>query len=301
MQSLMIGLGAVIASALPWMLTHWFGMADDTGDGGAIPRTVKFSFYVGAVAFLGAVTVTILTTKEYPPPDLEAFRRQQKERRGLGVAAKEILEAMAHMPSTMRQLAWVQVFTWLGLFCMWLYFPVAVARNVFGAPDQTSELYTEGVKWGGLCFAMYSAVTFLFSFVLAALSGGTSRKLIHTVCLLCGALGLLSVGLIRGPEYKLWLFASMTGVGIAWASILSMPYALLAGSLPPERTGVYMGIFNFFIVLPEIAAALGFGLVMKHLLGGNRLAAVLLGGVCLIIAALLVQRVKDVHPTEADN
>jgi len=299
MQSLMIGLGAVIASALPWVLTHWFGMSDDAGDGAAIPRTVRLSFYVGAVAFLGAVLVTVVTTKEYPPPDLEAFRRQQKERRGFSAAMSEIFEAITHMPTTMRQLAWVQVFTWLGLFCMWLYFPVAVARNVFGAPDETSELYTEGVKWGGLCFAAYSAVTFLFSFVLAALSGGTSRKRIHTVCLLCGALGLLSVGLIRGAEYKLWLFASMIGVGIAWASILSMPYALLAGSLPPKRIGVYMGIFNFFIVVPEIAASLGFGLVMKHLLGGNRLTAVLLGGVCLAIAALLVQRVQEVNPGES--
>jgi maltose/moltooligosaccharide transporter len=292
MQSLMIGLGAVVASALPWILTNWIGVVEVDGEGGAIPKTVRWSFYLGAVVFLGAVVYTVVTTREYPPRDLAAFRRRQREHRGVVKGAREIVGAIRAMPATMRQLAWVQVFTWLGLFCMWLYFPVAVARHVFGAPDETSPLYQAGVEWGGLCFAAYSAVTFLFSFVLVFLSGRADRKLIHTVCLLCGAAGLLSVGLISGEEHKGWLMGSMVGVGIAWASILSMPYALLAGSLPPERTGVYMGIFNFFIVLPEIGAALGLGLVMRYLLGGNRLSAVLLGGLCLVVAAVLVQRVR---------
>jgi maltose/moltooligosaccharide transporter len=202
--------------------------------------------------------------------------------------AKEILSAIGEMPLTMKRLAWVQVFTWLGLFCMWLYFPVAVARNVFGAPDEKSPLYQQGVEWAGLCFGMYSAVTFVFAVFLPKIADTIGRKATHSVCLVCGAAGLLSVGLIHEPKL---LLLSMAGIGIAWASTISMPYAMLAGSLPPERTGLYMGIFNFFIVLPEITASLVFGWVMQHLLQGNRLAAVLAGGCFLIVAALLVQRV----------
>jgi len=290
MQSLFIGLGAVVASALPWMLTNWFHIKEGSAGGHAIPLTVRYAFYLGAAAFLGAVLWTIFSTNEYPPEDLDAFQRMKTEKAGLGHGIQEILFAIVEMPPTMRQLAWVQIFSWLGLFCMWLYFGVAVAHNVFGAPDEKSPLYREGVEWGGLCFSMYSVVTFVFSFALVSLSQRTSRKLIHTVCLLCGAVGLLSVAVIHN---KWLLLFSMTGVGIAWASILSMPYAILAGALPPSRTGVYMGIFNFFIVLPEIAASLGFGWVMNNVLHNNRLAAVVAGGVFMIIAAILVQRVKD--------
>ena len=287
MQSLFIGLGAVVASALPWMMTNWFGVTGG-GGGGTIPMSVKLSFYVGAAAFFGAVLYTILTTKEYPPEDLAAFRRKKEDTKGVGALFAEILEAARDMPLVMKRLAPVQICTWLGLFCMWLYFPVAVARNVFGAPDEKSPLYQQGVEWAGLCFGMYSVVTFAFAFFLPGLAERFGRRATHSMCLLAGAAGLLSVGVIHEPKL---LLLSMTGVGIAWASILSMPYALLSASLPAERTGVYMGIFNFFIVLPEIVASLVFGQVMTHLLGGNRLAAVLLGGFFLAVAALLVRRV----------
>jgi maltose/moltooligosaccharide transporter len=256
---------------------------------------VKLSFYIGAAAFFGAVLWTIGSTKEYPPEDMEAFKKMKAEKSGILGSAQEIFKSIADMPQTMKQLAWVQIFTWLGLFCMWLYFPVAVARNVFGAPDEKSPIYTEGVEWAGICFAMYSAVCFVFSFGLPALARVTSRKMTHTLCLLCGAAGLLSVAFIHN---KYLLLLSMTGVGIAWASILAMPYAILAGSLPPQKTGVYMGIFNFFIVIPEIVASLGFGWVMLHLLNNNRLAAVVAGGVFMMLAAVLMQRVKDVTAEE---
>jgi maltose/moltooligosaccharide transporter len=290
MQSLFIGLGAVVASALPWIMTNIFYVGIGSGGVGTIPLNVKLSFYVGAAAFLGAVLWTILTTKEYPPEDMAAFQAMKASKVGIGGGVAEIKDAILNMPATMRQLAWVQVCTWFGLFCMWLYFPVAVARNVFGAPNEASPLYQAGVEWGGLCFAMYSAVCFVFSFFLPAVAARLGRRHTHTLCLLCGAAGLLSVAVIH-DKYALLL--SMTGVGIAWASILSMPYAILAGSLPPQRTGVYMGIFNFFIVLPEIAASLGFGWVMAHLLDNNRLAAVVAGGIFLALAAVLVQRVRD--------
>ena len=290
MQSLFIGLGAVVASALPWIMTNIFHVGIGSGGVGTIPLNVKLSFYVGAAAFLGAVLWTILTTKEYPPEDMAAFQAMKASKVGIGGGVAEIKDAILDMPATMRQLAWVQVCTWFGLFCMWLYFPVAVARNVFGAPNESSPLYQAGVEWGGLCFAMYSAVCFLFSFFLPAVAARLGRRNTHTLCLLCGAAGLLSVAVIHD---KYLLLLSMTGVGIAWASILSMPYAILAGSLPPHRTGVYMGIFNFFIVIPEIAASLGFGWVMAHLLDNNRLAAVVAGGIFLALAAVLVQRVRD--------
>jgi maltose/moltooligosaccharide transporter len=286
MQSLFIGLGAVIASVLPGFLMKHVAM-----DSGRIPLPVRLSFYLGAAAFFGAVMYTIATTREYPPEDLEAFRRMKAEKRGLAENAKEILESIAAMPQTMRQLAWVQIATWLGLFCMWLYFPVAVAHNVFGADDPHSALYTQGVAWGGYCFAMYSAVCFGWSFAMPGLAARLGRKATHSLCLLCGAAGLLSVAVIHN---KWLLFGSMVGVGIAWASTLAMPYAILAGSLPAGKTGIYMGIFNFFIVTPEIVASLGFGWVMAHLLGNNRLFAVVAGGVFFVVAAGLMQRVRDV-------
>ncbi len=290
MQSLFIGLGAVVASALPWLLTKFLHI-NYTSSAGSIPATVRISFYVGAVAFLGAVLWTILTTKEDPPDDLEEFQRSKSEGSGLLHNAREILDSVARMPATMRQLAWVQIFTWLGLFCMWLYFPVAVAHNVFGANDQSTALYGEGVAWAGVCFAMYSAVCFGFSFALPAIAGKLTRRHTHSLCLLCGALGLLSVFVIHE---KYLLLLSMTGVGIAWASTLAMPYAILAGSLPAKKIGVYMGIFNFFIVIPEITASLLFGWVMLHVLNNNRLAAVVAGGVFMLLAAALMQRVQDV-------
>jgi maltose/moltooligosaccharide transporter len=297
MQSLFIGLGAVVASALPWLLTNLGGVAGSSS-GSAIPLTVKLSFYVGAFAFFGAVLWTIVSTREYPPEDIEEFRRTTAAQRGLMSSARDILAAIADMPATMRRLAPVQLCTWFGLFCMWLYFPVAVARNVFRAPDETSPLYQAGVEWGGICFAVYSAVCFVFAFVLPRIAGTLGRRLTHALCLLAGAAGLVSVAVIH-DQYLLLL--SMTGVGIAWASILSMPYAILSGSLPAGRTGVYMGIFNFFIVIPEILASLGFGWVMRHLLDNNRLAAVVAGGAFLALAALLMVRVHDETAAEGDT
>ncbi|MBI1808581.1 MAG: MFS transporter [Gemmatimonadetes bacterium] len=288
MQSFFIGFGAVIASALPWMMTNWFGVASSAP--GTIPMTVRLSFYIGSAAFFGAVLYTILTTKEKPPADMEAFQRQKAAGAGAGAMAREIILAVKQMPDTMRQLAVVQISTWLGLFCMWLYFPVAVATNVFGAPDASSPLYQKGVEWAGLCFGAYSLVCFGFAFLLPPMAKSRGRKGTHAICLLAGAAGLISVSVITNPN---WLLLSMVGVGIAWASTLSMPYSILAGSIPAGKTGIYMGIFNFFIVIPEIIASLGFGWVMSHLLNNNRMAAVVAGGVFLALAALLVTRVND--------
>jgi len=286
MQSFFIGVGAVIASALPWMLTNWFGVANTAT--GAIPTTVKLSFYVGAAAFFGAVLYTILTTRERPPADLAAFRRDTAASAGIGAGVREIAAAVRAMPLTMRRLALVQVSTWLGLFCMWLYFAPAVARSVFGATDPADPRYQQGVEWAGVCFGAYSLVCFLFAFLLPPLASRRGPQVTHAICLLAGAAGLVSVAVVPSPA---WLLLSMAGVGIAWASTLSMPYAMLADAIPEGKTGVYMGIFNFFIVIPEIVASLAFGWVMVHLLDNDRMLAVVAGGAFLALAALLVLRV----------
>jgi maltose/moltooligosaccharide transporter len=298
MQSLFIGLGAVVASVLPDVLANWFHMHQAVNDTHAIPTVTRLSFYIGAAAFFGAVMWTILTTKEYPPEDLDAFRKAKAQKTGLAANIREILHAIAEMPDTMRKLGPVQLCTWLGLFCMWLYFPVAVAHNIFAADDPRSLQYQAGVRWGGDCFAVYSFVCFAFSFALPGLARRLGRKQTHTLCLLCGALGLMSVAVIHN---KYALLLTMVGVGIAWASTLSMPYAVLAASLPPARTGVYMGIFNFFIVTPEILASLLFGWIMIHLLHNNRIYAVVAGGVFMMIAAILMQRVKDPQTLSVQN
>jgi len=296
MQSLFIGMGAVFANALPYLLTHLFKVSDTGGATSLIPYTVRLSFSIGAVVFLAAVLYTIVTTKEYPPDDLAAFKRMKQERSGLWDNVVEILRSIREMPKTMRELAPVQFFTWLGLFCMWLYFGVAIARSVFGATTPTSPGYNDGIKWGGVCFAVYSAATFAFAFLLPAIAGKLGRKWTHTLCLICGGIGLISVSMFHD---KWFLIGPMVGVGIAWASILSMPYAVLASSLPPAKTGVYMGIFNFFIVIPEIIAAAFFNRIVNFL-GPKlpksvdvRLAVVLIGGMSLLLAALLMQRVSD--------
>ena len=290
MQSLFIGAGAVIASALPWILTNLIGIKAGVTNGHSIPSTVRFSFYFGAVVFFSAVLWTIFRTKEYPPENLEEFRNKKRKSKGLIPFIEDIFKSVIEMPDTMRKLAWVQIFTWMGLFCMWLYFSLAVAKNVFHTVDEKSILFQQGNEWAGICFGMYSLVCFGFSFLLPKLADRLGKKWTHIVCLLSGAAGLLSVNIIH-DHYLLLL--SMTGVGIAWASILSMPYAILSGSIPPEKTGIYMGIFNFFIVLPEIIISLGFGWIMKHLLNNNCIVAVIMGGLFLIVAAMMMLRVKD--------
>ncbi len=283
MQSLMIGLGGSIASALPWMMTNWIHLSS-TAAPGIIPDNVKWSFYIGAFFFLSAVLYTVFTSKEYPPPDLGFKDKVKESNRGFGGGVREILDAIGNMPARMKVLSLVQFFTWPGLFLMWFYYNTAVARNVFHATSELDPLYGEGTNFGGLTLAFYNVVTFLFAFVLPSIAKKLGRKLTHSVCLLCGAIGLISVAFV---ENKYMLFGCMTGVGIAWASILSMPYAMLSGVLPEDKIGVYMGIFNFFIVLPEIIASFCFGWIMKNLLDNNRLAAVQIGGVLMIIAAII--------------
>jgi maltose/moltooligosaccharide transporter len=283
MQSLMIGLGGCIASSLPWVLRNWAGM-ENTAAKGIIADNVKYSFYIGAFFFLAAVLYTVFSTKEYPPADL-AFKDKVKEsNKGFGGGVREIFSAIGNMPPRMRIVSLVQFFTWPGLFLMWFYYAVAVAYNVFGATSDTDPRFGDGKDFAGLTLAFYNVVTFAFAFVLPYIADKLGRKNTHAICLLMGAVGLISVAFVTD---KNMLFLCMTGVGIAWASILSMPYAMLGNVLPPAKVGIYMGIFNFFIVLPEIIASLGFKWIMNNLLNNDRLLAVQVGGFLMILAAVV--------------
>ena len=294
MQSFFIGIGQTLANVLPWVLGAWLGVKGALASG--IPKTTYFAFLIGAVAFFGAVLWTVLSSREEPPADLEAFRREQKETGGglLG-GFNEILPALAEMPVTMKHLAVVQFFTWFAFPCMWQFFGITVARHVFHAAERTPE-FEKATNWGGICFAVYNVVCFAIAFVLPLVAKRVGAKATHAICLACGGLGLLATRFCT-TEYS--LFLPMIGVGIAWASILSIPYAMLAGSIPAKRMGVYMGVFNLFIVIPQIVMSVVVSRIYKTWLGGDPLNAVMLGGAALIVAALVTLRVNDKAATKA--
>ena len=210
-----------------------------------------------------------------------------KGRNGLN----SILTDLRHMPSTMGQLAVVQFFTWFALFSLWIYTTSAVTSRIYGTSDTSSLAYNEGANWVGVLFGIYNGFAALVAFLLPVLAKATSRKITHAICLLIGGISLMTISLINSPGM---LILPMLGIGLAWASILSMPYAILTGSLPHNKMGIYMGIFNFFIVIPQILAASILGSMVKHLFSGNTMPALVSGGISMIIAALAVNFVKDV-------
>ena len=292
MQSFFIGIGQTLANGLPFLFAA-LGVVGVMASG--IPLSVEYSFKIGAVVFLIAVLWTVITTKEYPPEDMEAFERMRREKKGCLRGFTEIFSSIAEMPTTMKQLAVVQFFTWFALPCMWQYFTLAIARHVFRTTDTNSPVFADAVYWGGLAFGVYNVVCFLIAFLLPALAKATSRKTVHTIALICGGIGLISVYFVTN---KWMLFASMAGVGIAWASILSMPYVMLSTAVPPLRMGVYMGVFNLFIVIPQIVQSLIVSNIFNNVLGGDPRNAVVLGGISLLIAAVTVLGVRDVETAD---
>ncbi len=366
MQSFFIGTGAVVASALPYILTNWFGIAN-TAPEGKIPPSVRYSFYLGAFAFFSAVLWTVIRTKEYSPEELrehaaaeghvpvEAHADEITDPSGTsriflnrsiiwilagivisvliyhfhlhpelyifsaGIAFFGIMSLIAGtlikkgntrngiavvmydmfmMPKTMKQLAVVQFFTWFALFAMWIYTTPAVTKHIYGTSDPTSELFNKGADWVGICFALYNGFAALMAFLLPVIARRTSRKFTHMVSLVAGGLGLISIYFIRDPNL---LLLSMVGVGLAWASILSMPYAILTGSLPAHKMGTYMGIFNFFIVIPQILAASILGFFTRDLFGGEAIYSIILGGISMFVAATMVMFVNDVDAKKVRN
>jgi maltose/moltooligosaccharide transporter len=294
-QSLFIGLGGTIASALPWMMTNWFGIATDTGGNGHIPQSVRLSFYIGAAAFMGAVLWTVFSTKEYPPTDTELKEiRTRKFDWTLGLG--DIFALVFHLPRRMWELGLVQFFTWIGMFSMWVYFSPAVAKGIFHAAPRSPEMEASGA-WSGFCFAAYNAVCFVFSFVLLWATKYTGPKLMHVACLAIGGIGLAAMPLATDKHQLLF---NMTAVGIAWASILSMPYAMLAPALPKDKVGVMMGMFNLFIVLPQIAASSLLGFALKYFLHNEPVNVLVLGGASMGLAALLTLLVVSFKKTGAE-
>lgn len=431
MQSFFIGIGAVVASVLPYVFTNWLGISNEAPEG-VIPDSVKYSFYIGAIAFIGAVCWTVFTTKEFPPEDMASFEKEKMQSAGFWKGVKEILAGFSNMPKTMIQLAWVQFFSWLALFAMWIYATPGVTSHMYNmkinsdqlaqlsaiydgldandredaakyerigeklayvaarleqkdemslevdftnyflsnriipevailatfeqalpqvdksavgyqaAADELAQLrvqldelgtledrisyqtanffitthsdalpasvdleklalvnhlkmiqkeYNDGGNWVGNAFGMYNGIAALVAFLLPLLAGRIGRKKTHSFALLMGAVGLASIYLIKDPDL---LLVSMIGVGIAWASILSMPYAILAGALPTDKMGYFMGVFNFFIVIPQIVAALILGFLISNFFWGEPIYALLLGGASMVLAALLVVNVDDV-------
>jgi maltose/moltooligosaccharide transporter len=292
MQSFFIGTGAVVASLLPWLLTTRFGISNEAPSG-MIPESVRLSFYLGAAVFFAAVLWTVIRSTEYSPAEMASFT-ENPARAATGPQTKGALVTIVNdfldMPRTMKQLAWVQFFSWFALFAMWIYTTAAVTSHIYGTTDTTSVRYNEGANWVGVGFAAYNGVAAVVAFAIPPLARWSSPKAAHVICLACGALGLVSIYFITTPGY---LLGSMIGVGIAWASILSMPYAILTGSLPPSKLGYYMGVFNFFIVIPQIVAAAVLGFIVGHFFHKEAIYALLIGGGSLLLAAALMLRVRE--------
>jgi len=359
-QSFFIGIGAIVASALPWMMANWFEVSNIAGPG-QIPDTVKWSFYLGGVVFLAAVAWTVFSSREYSPEEIAEFEggRDEAERfeeieprpaakyragglawivaggallawivlggldkqlyilAGGGIAfgllqfataalqsagrtdngLYRIVEDLFHMPRVMKQLAVVQFFSWFALFAMWIYSTAAVTAHHFGTTDVTSAAYNDGANWVGVLFASYNGFAALAAIAIPFIAHRLGCRWCHLLNLTLGGIGLVSFLFIRDPA---WLIAPMIGVGIAWASILSLPYALLSDVLPTAKMGIYMGIFNFFIVIPQLIAASVLGLVLREFFAAQAVYGLVIGGVLMVLAGLATLLVdKEAEPVKA--
>lgn len=360
MQSFFIGVGSVVASALPWIFANWMDISN-TAAPGEIPDTVKYAFYFGGTVLFISVMWTIFTTKEYSPEQLAAFEEAKAQEQTHTIATRtadqyykgsliwlvagvlisvfvymqgldkelyilsigsvvfaliqfvtgmlqsagktengfsQIITDLFHMPETMKQLAVVQFFSWFALFAMWIYTTSAVTQVHFGSTDSSSQAFNDGANWVGVLFGAYNLFAALAAFLIPVLVNKTGLRMAHLINLFLGGLGLISFLFIKDPDY---LILSMVGVGIAWASILSLPYAMLSNSLPSNKMGVFMGIFNFFIVIPQILAASILGFLVKQLFSGQPIYALVIGGVSMMIAGLLSLRVKDTMASDTKS
>ncbi len=351
MQSFFIGVGGVVASSLPWILTNWGGVTNVATEG-VIPDTVIYSFYIGGSILFFAVMWTVMKNKEYSPEQLEHFNRTgekvtdnavsnlpisnftkmgtiitilgliltygvnsltlEKELYILTIGSAsfgvllliagrlktnkpnnplvEVLEDILQMPKQMRKLGAAQLLSWFSLFSMWIYTTPTVSSFHYGITDTTSQAYNDAADWVGILFAVYSGVAALYAVLIPIVVAKTNRKVAHLFHMTCGGLGLISFYFISDPEL---LVLSMIGVGIAWSSILSIPYSILVSVVPSKKIGIYMGIFNFFIVLPQIVAASILSIVLKSIFDGQPIFVIMLAGVCMIGSGLLILRVQD--------
>jgi maltose/moltooligosaccharide transporter len=289
-QTALIGAGAVVGSWLPYLLAEWFGVSKTAAEH-EVPANLMYSFVIGAVALLGTILYTIATTKEYSPTELASFTDHTADEHH---GNSNFISDVKNMPKTMRQLGLVQFFSWFGLFLMWVYTGSAIAQHIYGLPqeDHSSEAFNDAGNWVGIIFGVYNAVSAVFAFYfLPKLANKFGRKNTHAISLIIGALGFFSMYLAPNKEF---LIVSMVGIGIAWASILAMPYAILGGAIPPAKMGIYMGIFNMFITIPQIVSAISGGFLLKYVFGDKAILAIVAAGVCFLIAALATRLVNDV-------
>jgi maltose/moltooligosaccharide transporter len=291
-QTVLIGLGAVVGSWMPWAITNWFGI-DNTAAAGQVPPSLIVSFIVGAVVLVATIVLTVVTTKEYSPEETAEFEEPEEEVEApQSKGFLQIFNDIRNMPATMKQLGLVQFFSWFALFGMWVFSTPAIAHHIYGLPtsDNSSQTFQDAGDWVGIIFGVYNLVSAIYAFFLPAIAKKIGRKQTHAMSLVIGGAGLISMYFAPNPNF---LIVSMLGVGIAWASILAMPYAILAGSIPAKKMGIYMGIFNFFIVAPQILNAIIGGPIVKNLYGGNAMLAIVTSGVFMILAAFTLRFVKD--------
>jgi len=279
-QSFLINVGAVFGSLLPFLLT-WWGIANEPEAGQKVAPTVIWSFYIGGAVLLASVLWTSFRTKEYPPEEYAKYNNLE-EKENENPEKVSFFTLIKNVPNAMKQLAVTQFFSWFALFLMWVYTTQGIAQNIWGTTDATSNAFNEAGNWTGVIFAAYSVFAALFSLVITPLANKYGRRNVYVVSLILGGLGLLSMLFIKDKNL---LFLPMIGVGIAWAAILALPYAILSSKLPAKQTGVYMGIFNATITIPQIAAGL-LGGVLLSALGGTAINMVALAGVSMAVAGI---------------
>ena len=294
-QTLIIGIGTWVASNLPWLMTE-LG-ASNTAAPGVVPDSVKYAFGIGAFVLFTSILYTILKTEEYPPEDLDAFEREKESKKGFFPGLKQVFQLIVTMPTVMKQLGLVQFFSWFAFFTMWSFATPAITEHVFGATDTSSAAYNTAADRVGNYLGTYGLVSMFFALILSLIASKIkiNRKLLHLFSLLAGGLGFILIYYVSEP----WMLHSCFAlVGIAWASILSMPYAMLSGSVEPQKMGTYMGIFNMFIVIPQIVAALGgVNFLYKLLFGEEVIYTMTLAGTLLILAGLSNLLITDKRAT----
>ena len=285
-QTFLIGIGAVIGGWLPFIFSKLFGINQLAAEG-EVQYNVTLSFYVGAAIFLIAILWTVFTTKEFPHEPSDDYKKDPAKK---GIA--QIISDFAGMPKTMKQLGLVQFFSWFALFSMWVFSTSAIANHVYGLPleDHSSSAYNAAGDWVSGMFGVYNGVSAVYALLLPFIAARLGRKLTYSISLCAGGLGLISIYFIHNPNL---LILSMVGIGMAWASILAMPYAILAGSIPSRKMGIYMGVFNFFITLPQIINGVVGGPIVKYIYNSHAIYALVMAGVFLFIAAFCVRFVDD--------
>lgn len=287
-QTSLIGIGAVVGSLLPYILENWFGVPKDAPEGVVGPN-VKLAFYIGSIIFISSIIWTVIKTKEFSPQEYEKYHGKS-ENQDAGLIS--IFSDLAKMPRTMKQLGLVQFFSWFALFGMWVFTTDAIATHIMGLSidDKSSTAYRDAQSWTGVIFSVYNGVSAIYALILPAIANKIGRKKTHALSLLIGGLGLISFFFAPNKEF---LIISMICVGIAWASILAMPYVILSSSIPSGKMGIYMGIFNFFITMPQILNGIIGGPIVKYIYQNQPVYAVVLAGIFMLCGAVSVIYVYD--------